>query len=86
MRRAFAYLLTVAIATAATTAQGGSALAKGKPEIRSMSALAFGPDGVLFVGDSRAGAVFALDLGDNTQREVSSSSCPNRSTRPCCTG
>jgi hypothetical protein len=35
----------------------------GKPEIRSMSALAFGPPGVLFVGDGRSGSIFAIDLG-----------------------
>ena len=34
-----------------------------------MSALAFGPEGVLFVGDATAGAIFAIDLGDNTRRE-----------------
>jgi hypothetical protein len=42
----------------------------GKPDVRSMSALAFGPDGVLFVGDGKGGALFALDLGDKTAREV----------------
>jgi len=42
----------------------------GKPDLRSMSALAFGPEDVLFVGDGKAGAVFALDLGDKTVREV----------------
>ncbi len=42
----------------------------GKPELRSMSALAFAPDGVLFVGDGKGGALFALDLGDKTPREV----------------
>ena len=36
----------------------------GKPAIRSMSALAFGPDGTLFVGDSKGGAVFAVDVVD----------------------
>jgi hypothetical protein len=49
----------------------GGGLTSGRPEIRSMSALAFGPDAVLFVGDSRAGAVFAIDLGDKARREVS---------------
>ncbi|MEM7050257.1 MAG: hypothetical protein AAF604_11395 [Acidobacteriota bacterium] len=38
---------------------------EGPPEIQSMSALAFGPDGVLFVGDAKAGAVVALDLDDD---------------------
>jgi hypothetical protein len=61
----------VAVALLATGASARAAsLAKGKPEIRSMSALAFGPEGVLFVGDSRAGAVFAIDLGDKAAREV----------------
>ncbi len=35
-----------------------------------MSALAFGPGGVLFVGDGKGGAVFALDLGDAASRVV----------------
>ena len=60
----------MAVLGAGVTAHAASALVKGKPEIRSMSALAFGPEGVLFVGDSRAGAVFAIDLGDKTPREV----------------
>jgi hypothetical protein len=42
----------------------------GKPDIRSMSALAFGPGGVLFVGDSRGGAVFAVDLGTRADAPV----------------
>lgn len=70
MRRVFSCLLPLALLGAQAAAQGGPALTQGKPEIRSMSALAFGPDGVLFVGDSRAGAVFALDLGDKTPRQV----------------
>jgi len=70
MNRAFSGLLTVALLGAGVTAHAAPVLVKGKPEILSMSALAFGPDGVLFVGDSRAGAVFALDLGDRTAREV----------------
>jgi hypothetical protein len=42
----------------------------GKPDIRSLSALAFGPEGVLFIGDSRGGAVFAVDLGARPAAEV----------------
>ena len=49
---------------------GAADFSTGKPDIHSMSALAFGPGGVLFVGDGKAGAVFALDLGDATPREV----------------
>jgi hypothetical protein len=34
------------------------------PEIKSVSALAFGPDGVLFVGDPAGAAVYAVQTGD----------------------
>lgn len=36
----------------------------GKAEVKSMSVLAFGPEGILFVGDSKSGKIFALDLED----------------------
>lgn len=37
----------------------------GKPDIKSAGALAFGPDGVLFVGDALSAAVFAIETDDN---------------------
>ena len=40
------------------------------PELSSISALAFGPDGVLFVGDAKAGSLFALETGDTTPGSV----------------
>jgi hypothetical protein len=40
----------------------------GTPEIRSMGTLIFGPEGILFIGDSRSAAVFAVDLGERTPR------------------
>jgi hypothetical protein len=36
--------------------------------LESAEALAFGPDGVLFVGDSTAGAVVAIETGDRSPR------------------
>ncbi len=60
----------LAVAAPVAAAPSSSGLAQGRPVIRSMSALAFGPDGVLFVGDGKGGAVFALDLADTTPREV----------------
>jgi hypothetical protein len=42
------------------------ALTTGKVDLKSAGALAFGPDGVLFVGDSLGGAVVAIDTGDKT--------------------
>jgi hypothetical protein len=57
-------VLALAVAMAAATPLlAADGFTTGRPDIRSMSALAFGPEGVLFVGDSRGGAVFAVDLG-----------------------
>lgn len=36
----------------------------GDPEIKSVNALAFGPEGILFIGDSQRAEVFALDTQD----------------------
>lgn len=36
----------------------------GTPEIKSISALTFGPNGILFIGDSKSAAVFAVDTKD----------------------
>ena len=41
------------------------ASSKAAPDLKSAGALAFGPDSVLFVGDSRGGAVFALSIDDS---------------------
>ena len=37
---------------------------KGTPQIKSITALTFGPTGVLFIGDSQSAAVFAVDTKD----------------------
>ncbi|MEZ4902429.1 MAG: hypothetical protein R2822_12065 [Spirosomataceae bacterium] len=37
----------------------------GTPAIQSMNALAFGPEGILFIGDSKSASVFAVDTKDN---------------------
>ena len=44
----------------------------GSPEIKSISALTFGPDGILFIGDSKSASVFALDTKDNQKVEKAS--------------
>ena len=36
----------------------------GNPGIKSVGPLAFGPDGLLFVGDNVGAAIFAIDVGD----------------------
>ena len=79
--RAFTVVVIAATATAAgIAARGVSARAalpaptaalpagfvEGTPDLKSAGALTFGPENVLFVGDSRGGAVFALSIDDRT--------------------
>jgi len=55
-------LAAVGLAADVRTAQDG--LAKGTPDLMSATALAFGPKGLLFVGDPTGAAIFAIDTGD----------------------
>jgi hypothetical protein len=43
-----------------------SSLKKGSPDLKSAGPLAFGPQGILFVGDTQGAAIFAFDTGDRT--------------------
>ncbi|CAK9047274.1 Uncharacterized protein SCF082_LOCUS26505, partial [Durusdinium trenchii] len=40
-------------------------LAKGAPDLKSAGPMAFGPNGILFVGDSKGAALFAIQTGDD---------------------
>src|SRR5271165_7229027 len=65
---AVAFCLTVALAIGVTAARKPASpladLPSGNVQLKSAGALAFGPDGILFVGDSVGGAVVAIDTGD----------------------
>ena len=61
---AIALVLTVHAARTPAVAAGD--LAGGSAGLKSAGALAFGPDGMLFVGDSVGGAIAAIDTGDRT--------------------
>ncbi len=39
----------------------------GNPGISSINALSFGPEGILFIGDSKNAAIYALDTKDNSE-------------------
>ena len=57
----------VVLVTSATLAQGAeptASLKKGTPDLKSAGPLAFGPDGILFVGDTKGAALFAIDTGE----------------------
>jgi hypothetical protein len=44
-------------------------LTLGNPELASAGAIVFGPEGILFVADSTAATVFAIDVADETRTE-----------------
>jgi hypothetical protein len=66
MLKTLSLLVTLAI----SLPSGAEGWRVGKPDLRSLSSLAFGPEGVLFVGDGKGGAVFAIDLEDHAPRDV----------------
>ena len=57
-------LLGVALVVPAVQGDLTDSLKKGTPDLKSIGPIAFGADGVLFVGDPIGGAVFAIDTGD----------------------
>jgi hypothetical protein len=68
--------LTAALAIGVTARQPASPVAdlpSGKVQLMSAGALAFGPDGILFVGDSVGGSIVAIDTGD---RKAPASTAP----------
>lgn len=67
MRRlVFWSLATALLWTVAGSSQAADkwGLKKGTAELQSAGQLAFGPDGILFVGDAKQAAVFAISTGD----------------------
>jgi hypothetical protein len=62
MRTKLLALAAVLVALSSGRAEDGST--KGTPDLKSATTLAFGPKGVLFVGDSASATVFAIDTGD----------------------
>ncbi len=58
----FALMLVLGAGLSAQAAD----LTKGTPDLKSAGSLAFGPNGLLFVGDSQGAAIFAIDTADRT--------------------
>ena len=58
-------LVVVGLLTHASPAADWTAgMKEGKPTLKSAGPLAFGPDGILFVADTKSAAVFAIATGD----------------------
>jgi hypothetical protein len=62
-------LALVVLVAATRSSKNPYGFTKGTPGIKSISALAFGNDGILFIGDSKSATVFAVDTKDNTPVE-----------------
>jgi hypothetical protein len=61
----FALLAVVAVSSIANAANLWQ-LKTGTPDLKSAGTLTFGPDGIIFVGDQKGAAVFAIDTGHAT--------------------
>ena len=55
------------LAAAVEAGELTDSLKSGKADVQSAGALAFGPEGVLFVGDARGGQVWAIATGDTAK-------------------
>ncbi len=66
-RLVLAVLAGLALVAAPASADLTDSLKPGTPDLKSVGALAFGPEGILFVGDAASAAIFALDTGDRTK-------------------
>ncbi len=67
-------LVLLSISATDLTGAAASSLTKdfvnGNPEIASINQMSFGPEGILFLGDSKNAAIYALDTGDVTVTEA----------------
>lgn len=65
------FVASAFVAIVLTSAALGTAadwgLKEGTPDLKSAGPLAFGPDGILLVGDTKAATIFAIDTGDASE-------------------
>jgi hypothetical protein len=65
-----AVLALALLSSTGVAVQRPDSLQAGKADLKSAGALTFGPDGILFVGDSIGGMIFALDTQDRTPSQA----------------
>jgi len=56
--------LLLALAAVVLAVAPVGAVEKGNPDVKSISAMAFGPNGLLFIGDTASAKVFAIETAD----------------------
>jgi hypothetical protein len=62
--RAVLSLVALMVCGLSTQAAGWTAdMKQGNPQLKSMGPLAFGPDGILFVADTKSAAIVAVAYG-----------------------
>jgi len=66
LRNVCILLIGLLLLSASVEAGVKSGLKEGTPDLKSAGPLAFGPNGILFVGDTQSAAVFALGTGDTS--------------------
>jgi hypothetical protein len=68
IRNLFILFLGLALLTGSVQAADlVDSLKKGTPDLKSVGPLAFGPEGILFIGDTQGAAIFAIATGDVKQ-------------------
>ncbi len=63
-KRTITFCASICLLAVSTGYSADWGLKEGHPEVKSVGALAFGPDGILFVGDTKAATIFAFETGD----------------------
>ena len=66
MRMSLSFVFVLALSLSPLAAAERFGLKEGTPDLQAAGPLAFGPPGILFVGDPQQAAIFALDTGDTT--------------------
>jgi len=69
-------VLTVGAACTLAAANLTTGMQSGKADLKSAGPLAFGPDGVLFIGDPLGAQIFAVDTGDAKAGKASEADLP----------
>src|SRR5437868_4623220 len=70
-------MLTLSVSALVLAAPAPTGMTMGKVDVKSAGPLAFGPDGVLFIGDSLGAKVVAIDTGDTKAGATTSVSVQN---------
>ena len=70
MKQTISTLLVCCTAAVGYAADWTSGMSEGTPEVKSISQLAFGPEGILLVADTKAASVFAIATGDTSEKKA----------------